>query len=144
MFKGFTHINTVIDDFGNEQHIYHAEVNNIFSCFVVEGAKFLFSDNAVKVGPTIPGVKTQYLIHKDELESHKQSIKLFHESEQNCNTCIFLERITHPKDSSGFLYGKCKNSRCENTLYNSTKEHMMFHPDDPMHMSCYQARWNQK
>ena len=55
MFKGFTHINTVIDDFGNEQYMYHAEVNNIFSCFVVEGAKFLFSDNAVNL-PTPKGV----------------------------------------------------------------------------------------
>lgn len=136
MFKKFTHINIIVDDFGNELYIY--ETNYIVDSY---DPRYLSINNAVIIGSTIPGLNIQYLIHKDKLERHKLSVKRFHESEQNCNTCKFLTRINHLKSSSGFLHGKCENTVCNNNLYGSTKEHMIFHPDDPMHMECYQPRW---
>ena len=141
MFINFTHSNIIIDDFGNELFILSSDSNNFSSTHKIKGNKYLTTENAMVVGSTISCVKSQYLIHKEDLGAHKLSVKLFHESEQNCNTCKHLVRLKHPKDSNGFLHGTCINTVCRNTLYQSTKEHMIFHPEDPMHMECYTPRW---
>lgn len=142
MFKNFPHTNIITDDFGNLLYVYSNITNDSpLSNKIIKGDRFLTTNNAVVIGSIIPCLNVQYLIHQDHLDIHKQSVKNFHESERNCNTCRFLTRVKHDKDSSGFLYGKCENENCSNTLYGSTKEHMIFHPDDPMHMDCYVPRW---
>ena len=82
----------------------------------------------IVVGAIIPNVKAKYYV--SDIELHKRSKRLFDESEANCNTCKHLVRVKHDKCRSGFLYGKCAKDGAE----------LMFHPDDPMHMACYQQR----
>ncbi len=102
----------------------------------------LTEETMVTVGPILPNIshlKLKFYLHKDAMPLHKQSIKWFHESEANCNTCKHLERIKHAKDKAGFLYGKCKVESSESQLY-KRDDMLMFHPEDPMHMNCYEVR----
>lgn len=95
------------------------------------------------VGAVIPGVKSRFVIAKDSLPTHRSSIRAFHESEANCNTCVHLERVPHKKDKFGFLVGKCASPDGKpqaNPYYKSGEETMNFHPDDPMHMPCHVQR----
>ena len=90
-------------------------------------------DQALTVGTTLPNVKARYIIaNTDQAKTmHKQQIIAFHEHEANCNTCKNLCRVKHEKDQSGFLHGICQINQ----------NPIEFHPDDPMHMSCYVSRW---
>ena len=49
--------------------------------------------------------------------------------DMNCNACLNLQRIKHPKDPDGFLYGSCKLHPYTNSI--------KFHPDDYMGMPCF-------
>lgn len=89
------------------------------------------ADNVLVVGAIIPGCKGKTLIPNtpEGRAKHKQSIKWFHENEQNCNTCKNLVRTPHEKRSDGFLEGMCGGSP------------ISFHPDDWMGKECYVPRW---
>jgi hypothetical protein len=110
----------------------------------------IFEDYAVKVGPIMPNLPSgegQRLIANTDAAkaAHKQSIRWFHESEANCNTCMDLERVPHEKrKGDSFLYGKCKNPEQAKPPYPQRDGVMMFPPDDPMHMPCYQPRWTEE
>lgn len=110
-----------IDDYGTEIHRcrYTGDI--------------VSADDANIVGAMIPGVKARYVIAPTTKAkiAHKESFIAFHESEGNCNTCKNLKRTKHSKSTDGFLSSIC-------TL-NSVK--VQFHPDDPLHMSCYKSRW---
>lgn len=92
--------------------------------------------DAIKIGATIPGVIAQYYMKNtsEVRELHKQQQIAFHESEANCNTCANMERIKHEKSKFGFLKIKCCMDNKIKTI----------HPDDPMFMSCYKSRWENK
>ena len=95
------------------------------------------------VGAIIPGVKARFVIAKTSISMHRASIRAFHESEANCNTCVFLERVKHDKDKAGFLFGSCRSASGQpemNPYFVSRDEPMSFHPDDPMHMPCHTPR----
>ena len=104
-------------------------------------------DNSIIASSFVPGVKSKWRIANtpEAKEHHRKSAIAFHESEANCNTCKFLERVPHPKNS-GFLYGKCSNSNKQverSPYYKSMNgDIMMFHPDDWMGMPCYASRWD--
>ena len=110
------------------------------------GARII-KDFAVKVGPIMPnlpaGAGQKMIANTDAAKgAHKQSIRWFHESEANCNTCFYLERVPHVKRfGDSFLYGKCKNQNHAKPPYPVRDGVMMFPPDDPMHMICYEPRW---
>jgi len=55
----------------------------------------------------------------------------YHEAEQNCNMCKHLVRKPHPKSIDGFLHGSCPRKMLA---------HIKFHPQDTMHMSCWEPR----
>lgn len=94
----------------------------------------------------IPGVKST-LYHENSPEGwqhHKENVAAYEISEANCNTCKYLKRIKHEKDSSGFLYGICEKKSqllSEYTFHKRDKDGIMtFHPHDPMGMDCYESR----
>ncbi len=126
----------MIDDFGDE-------VNR---CRYTE--KFLWPDDAKIIGATVPGVKARYAIsaRPEVLATHKAQGVAFHESEANCNTCRALVRIPLPKALDGLHVGCCssQNGRPQDGPYaNRTMGDItVFHPDDPMHMPCYESRWS--
>jgi hypothetical protein len=84
------------------------------------------------VGATVPGVKARYMMANtpEAHEAKKLADKAFHGSEANCNTCGNLERKPHDKRKDGCLMGLCKK----------TEKQLIFHPDDPMHMECWEQR----
>lgn len=123
-----------IDDFGIEVH----------ECWHTKS--LVWADKAVIVGAIIPGVKSSYIIAPGAGEdAHKESVKCFHESEANCNTCMHLERLKHTKTTSGFLHGKCKSEQKQFDAHPYKNRFdgdvMIFHPHDPMNMPCYKSRW---
>lgn len=73
----------------------------------------------------IPGVK-------NPAPHTREEAKAFYASEGNCNMCGHLKRTKHPKDPHGFLQGQC--------LAAGAFLAIKFHPDDPMHMKCWEAR----
>lgn len=75
----------------------------------------------------IPGVKHPAPHTKDEAAA-------FHASEANCNHCKHLLRVQHAKDPHGFLQGRCGSNPFGHMFV------MKFHPDDPMHMRCWEGR----
>lgn len=94
-------------------------------------------------GSLIPNLNIQYYYHNSMKEYRKIQIREFNEFERNCNTCKHLIRVKHPKNSQGFLFGKCSSNESDINnplLYGSTKDNLMFHPDDHMNMLCYEPR----
>lgn len=86
-----------------------------------------------------PGVKGSRPVHKSY--DTKIGPILFHESERNCNTCVNLERVKHPKCSAGWLTGRCKNiDHAKSVQLLEADDLIRYYPDDPMHMSCYVSR----
>lgn len=75
----------------------------------------------------IPGVKNPTPHTKEEAAA-------FHANERNCNWCKHLVRVKHGKDPYGFLQGRCGHNPFGHMFV------MKFHPDDPMHMRCWEPR----
>ncbi len=104
-----------------------------FGTLWIEGAytKRLFpSDTAVNAGHYTPaGLTTPVWDALDYKEAKKAVVFDFEVSEGNCNTCRYLERVTHEKNAGGWLYGKCYKN-----------VYLKFHPDDPMNMVCHSHR----
>lgn len=78
----------------------------------------------------IPGIK----LKPGQPRPTREEAAAFHESEANCNQCRHLKRAPHEKDRHGFLYGHCGANPFGQMFV------MKFHPDDPMHMKCWEAR----
>ena len=125
-----------IDDFGT----------SVYECRYTRA--LVWADSATVIGATMPGVKARYVMATTDQANaaHKASVIAFHESEENCNTCRFLERVQRDKSKAGFLFGRCKSAtpQIEASPYFNLKEGdvMVFHPEDPMHMPCYVSRWD--
>lgn len=100
------------------------------------------ASECIAFGPVIPGVKSKYFDAKGTECLHKESKRLFNETDANCNTCKHLRRIDHAKNTAGFLYGKCLSRIDESHPYKHLEKDgvMSFHPDDAMLMPCYEAR----
>jgi hypothetical protein len=99
--------------------------------------------DVIWTGSVVPGVKARYAAAPGFEDARQECVRLFHESERNCNTCNHLCRVFHNKNKAGFLYGTCNKGRMDAHPY----KHLMvdgvmaFHPDDPMHMPCYESRY---
>ncbi len=123
------------DDFGT----------SVFQCRYT--STLVWADSCVVVGATMPGVKARYVMAPTvrAAQAHRASGIAFHESEANCNTCRWLERVKHEKNA-GFLYGRCAGPapRFESSPYFNRMQGdvMVFHPDDPMGMPCYESRFS--
>lgn len=86
------------------------------------------------LGAVTPQVNGSYVCAPDANPARRESVKLFHESEANCNTCKKLERIPHAKQHPSATHrGICKKIH----LY---PVEITFHPDDFMGMDCWEAR----
>lgn len=72
---------------------------------------------------------------------YRAEVVAFHENDRNCNTCKHLERVAHPKDKFGFLFGRCKSTPINMPYKLRDNGAMMFHPDDAMLMDCYESRF---
>jgi hypothetical protein len=94
------------------------------------------TEDYVMVG-FLPGLKANLALAntKEAKVEYRRQMENFRETEANCNTCRHLIRVPHKKDSAGFLRGKC--TQLSSTGYPIAIE---FHPDDPMHMRCYEGR----
>lgn len=109
-------------------------------------SSMVWADACEVIGSVVPGVKARYVIAPtiEARHAHKASGIAFHESERNCNTCLFLSRVPHAK-SAGFLHGRCTNAMAQveaSPYFNRMNgDVMVFHPDDPMHMPCYESRF---
>lgn len=129
-----TVLDAVVDDFGDI----------VLARCRYTGELFDASTGIIR-GPTIPNVAVAYLDGPNSAKLHAENVALFHENDANCNTCRNLERVKHPKEPSGFLYGRCSSpvgkpsaSPYADRTHNGV---MIFHPDDPMLMPCYESRW---
>ena len=105
---------------------------------------FVWAGDVIWTGPIIPHVKARHAAAPGYQSARRQSAVHFAESEQNCNTCRYLERIKHAKEPHGFLYGRCDNERrqWEAHPYRERIDNavMIFHPDDYMGMPCHNER----
>lgn len=123
-----------VDDYGCE--VFHCH----FSGEPISAAE------AQIVGATIPGVKARYVVSQRSAQARKASAAAFHESEANCNTCRHLIRVKHQRRPDGFMHGKCGSGsgQPQSSPYSGRFEDavMVFHPDDPMHMPCYETRFD--
>lgn len=128
----------ITDDYGERVYPRHA-LNGRGEW----SAPFIWASDCKWTPCYMPGVKGNMLATKDY--DNKPTVRAFHESEANCNTCKHLVRVKHPKDPLGFLFGGCA-SKPDKHIYRQhdiPTEHVpiTFHPDDPMHMACYVPRW---
>lgn len=116
----------------------------MYKCFYT--GKIVTEDEVIWVGSVLPNVKIKVPCAPGYEQFRKKSIRLFHESERNCNTCKHLQRVKHDKNYAGFLFGNCAKG-CDETNNHPYKhlkqyyKHMAFHPDDAMHMECYESRY---
>ena len=88
----------------------------------------------------MPGVKARYPTTKGGLDVRKINVQWFNEFEQNCNTCKNLTRVPHAKRLDGLLLGRCSAKNKASTGYSEYAGVIKFHPDDSMHMPCYEPR----
>lgn len=118
---------------------------NVYECHYTR--TIVKESEVIWVGAIIPNVKYKYACTAGYEPFRKESVKLFNESEQNCNTCKNLIRIKHKKSNSGLLYGKC--SKHDITETNHPYQHLLddgifsFSPNDYMGMNCYESRYNE-
>jgi hypothetical protein len=105
----------------------------------------LVEAEATKIGEFF-GPESIFYMHKHHAEEHKESRRAFDRSERNCNTCIHLQRIKHEKCLSGFLQGKCLSTPINHPYVDRFVSYgnIVFHPNDPMHMECYEPRFPEK
>jgi hypothetical protein len=96
-------------------------------------------DSSIFIGPVMPNVNGTYVCAPHALAAFKSSRANFNAEERNCNTCKSLQRIQHAKNKGGFLYGRCGKGITEHQ-YPMKGDVIMFHPDDPMGMPCWEAR----
>lgn len=116
-----------VDDWGNM----------VFICQYTK--QFVSTDNAIFMGPVMPNVVGTYVCVKDVGPAYRQSKNELNAYDANCNSCTHLQRIKHDKNTGGFLYGKCAKGHNPG-LYQSKESVIMFHPDDPMLMTCWESR----
>lgn len=97
------------------------------------------------VGSLIPGVGAKYMAALGTEHIQRQQAADFHEAEGNCNMCRHLRRLPKPKTADGILHGLCdrpgepERRRAMQSML--PMDHTMrFHPHDPLHMPCWQAR----
>ena len=90
-----------VDDFGD----------GYYACDYIGGIHHC--DACVIVGAIIPGVKSKRVIAKTSRHLHIESYRIFADTEQNCNTCKYLERIKQPKNAAGLIIGGCKSPRSQ-------------------------------
>jgi hypothetical protein len=112
----------IVDDFGTEWIVGH-----------FTGTLFP-ADQAVRAGCIMPSLPSSYFHWdiKDHHAARRQSYRDFCDiCEQNCNTCKWLTRMPSKK-GEGFLNGVCQRDN----------QSLRFHPEDPMHMKCYESRWD--
>lgn len=106
------------------------------------------SDSVVAIGSRIPGLHSRhYMAGTDEARRlYKAEGIAFHDAEANCNTCRNFDRVKHPRNTAGFLFGICRGSEGapDESPYADRAQNgvMIIHPDDPMHMPCYESRWD--
>ena len=105
------------------------EKQNVYECHWTDA--WVKEQDVIWSGAIMPNVKFKYACTPGYEAERKKEVNYFNEIEANCNTCKHLRRVPHEKCKSGFLYGKCKESK---------GEIMQFHPDDPMYMPCYEPR----
>lgn len=91
-----------------------------YKCYYT--GKEISESEVIWVGSILPNVKVKLPCAPGYEPHRKESIKLFHESERNCNTCKHLQRVKHEKNSAGFLFGDCKKGCGENNPYKHLKQ----------------------
>ena len=106
--------------------------------------KWVREREVIWTGAIVPGVRFRHASAPGYEAARRQHIAWFNENDRNCNTCVHLERVSHPRDRFGFLYGKCKNPDCDRDHHPYREAErdgvMMFHPNDWMGMTCHLNR----
>lgn len=87
-------------------------------------------EEAILLPAIIPGVPPR-LAAPEAGTARQASYRAYADCEQNCNTCRHLERVPHPKCPHGWLEGTCRRDG----------RALRFHPEDPLHLACYESRW---
>ena len=122
-------------------HEDFAEEYDYCSCHYT-GGRF-FRNEGISLGAVIPQAPYSRLCHPLANETRKRSVRIFHESEQNCNSCKFLERVPFDKQvfiTTGLMPGKCLNEN-RKPVYPQEGNQILFAPDDWMGQECYQSRF---
>lgn len=122
-------------------HIYWEEFDPAYDLFRCHYSNaWVERRDAIFLPGVLPHVKIQYLCHPMGKFPRKQSVRRFHENEQNCNTCRYLTRTPFDKSRAhGLFPGLCHNE-ARIPLYPRGGEHIMFAPDDCMLQSCHEIR----
>lgn len=97
---------------------------------------------AIVLGAILPTVATSFMCHPLAVEKRKWSMHAFHEHEQNCNTCRYLQRVPFNKAQrgpQGLMHGECSNDNRQ-PVYPQGGNKVAFHPDDCMLQPCYEGR----
>ena len=111
-------------------------------CVCHYSAGLIVRKDSIVLGPVIPQAPMPYVCHPLANDARKRSIVLFNETEQNCNTCKYLQRVPFDRRSfsvSGLMPGICLHSNPE-PLYPVDGNKIMFAPDDCMLQECYSSR----
>jgi hypothetical protein len=96
----------------------------------------------------VPQVKTTKPVYGEEgMRLRKESFRLFHANDANCNTCRHFVRVKadNAKGSnaeSNFVYGNCSNPKKELDIipYKASGYEVMVHVADWMGMPCWEDR----
>jgi hypothetical protein len=88
-------------------------------------------ERAILLGALTPSVAGSYVCASNAREAYRLNRAAFDEMEANCNTCKHFKRIAQPKRKDGMFEGSCLTKNLVR---------MTIHPEDPMHMECWQGR----
>lgn len=120
----------LVDDFGNE----------VWKCRYT--SKLVAIGQHIYIGSVMPNVSDTYVCAPDAAKAFQAKKRAFDECEENCNTCASFERLPHEKRFDGMLRWKCeKVPEMHPLVYTKSGNEFWIHPDDPMGMPCYHARW---
>lgn len=97
--------------------------------------QIVWAEQAVITGGYMPNAKRKFIAAPGYEAARKCEYQAFADNDRNCNTCRNLERIKQPRDPFGSQRGRCK------LIIPPESDLIKFYPDDPMHMSCYESRF---
>lgn len=113
------HEHVCVDDYGEAWFIGHYS------------EKLLRASEAVYFGAVVPQAKVSYVDLPEAAALRKLSVRLFDAFEQNCNTCVHLQRIPQQRrHPAAPMHGVCGRD----------SHAIVFHPEDHMGMNCWEPR----
>ena len=103
----------------------------------------VWPDEVIYLGPVLPQAPYCYVDGPEGKAARAEDVRLFDESEANCNTCRWLRRLPFVKDGSGLMPGRCDGPAPAWSVHPyppRAGSPMRFAPEDWQGMPCWEAR----